>query len=48
MKRFDFRLRGGQAMAAPPVVDFFVSIWTEQNGQYIVSAELATEMGIDD
>jgi hypothetical protein len=48
VKRFDFRLRGGRALKIPPLVDFFVTVWTEQNGQYFVSPELATEKEIDD
>jgi hypothetical protein len=48
VKRFDFRLRGGRALKTSPVVDFFTLILTEQNGQYFVSPDLATEREIDD
>lgn len=48
MKRFDFRLRGGKALKAPPIVNFIVSIYTEQDGHYFVSPDLATEKEIDD
>jgi len=48
VKRFDFRLRGGKALKMPPMVDFSVTIWSEQDGRYCVSADLATEKEIDE